>query len=56
MDGTKFFGSYEKCCCNCLSTVIKQKTEYYHSEAVMSIIGDGPKLVIGFEMYNPKID
>lgn len=56
IDGTKFFGSYLKCCSNCLSTMVKGKTEYYHSGAVMSIIGEGPKLTIDFEMYNNKID
>ena len=56
IDGTKFFGSYLKCCSNCLSTMVKGKTEYYHSGAVISIIGEGPKLTIDFEMYNPKID
>ncbi len=56
IDGTKLFGSYVKHCPKCLSTVIKGKAHYYHSGAVMSTIGDGPKLVIDFEMYNPKID
>ena len=56
IDGTKFFGSYAKYCCNCLSTIVKGRKEYYHSGAVMSIIGDGPKLTIDFEMCNPKID
>jgi len=56
IDGTKFFGSYLKSCSNCLSTTVKEKTKYYHNVAVMSIIGEGPKLTIDFEMYNPKID
>ena len=56
IDGTKFFGSYVKCCSQCLSTIIKGETHYYHSGAVMSTIGDGPKLVLDFEMYSPKID
>jgi hypothetical protein len=55
-DGTKFFGSYVKCCNKCLSIEVKGRTEYYHSGAVMSIIGVGPKLAVDFEMYNPKID
>jgi len=56
IDGTKFFGSYKKCCPKCLTTVIKGKQYYYHSGAVMSTIGDGPKLVIDYELYNPKMD
>ena len=56
IDGTKFFGSYVKCCSHCLSTVIKGETHYDHSGAVMSTIGKGPKLVVDFEMYSPKID
>ena len=56
IDGTKLFGSYVKRCPKCLSTVIKGKTHYYHSGAVMSTVGGGPKLVIDFEMYSPKID
>ena len=35
IEGTKFFGSYVKDCLNCLSTVIKGRTHYYHSGAVM---------------------
>ena len=38
VDGTKFFGSYLKECCNCLSTVIKGKDYFYHSGVVMSVI------------------
>ncbi len=56
MDGTKFFGSYVKCCNKCLSTTVKGKAEYYHSGAVISIVGDDLKLAVDFEMYNPKID
>ena len=56
IDGTKLFGSYVKHCSSCLSTVIKGETHYYHSGAVMSTIGKGPKLVVDFEMYSPKID
>ncbi len=56
IDGTKFFGSYLKQCSNCLSTIIKGKDYFYHSGVVMSIVGDAPKLVLDFEMYDPKID
>jgi len=56
VDGTKFFGSYLKQCGNCLSTVIKGKDYFYHSGVVMSVIGDAPKVVIDFEMYDPKMD
>jgi len=47
--GTKFFGSNKKSCPECL----RNKTHCFHSGAVMSIVGDGPKLVIDFENYRP---
>jgi len=56
VDGTKFFGSYLKHCGHCLSTIIKGKDYFYHSGVVMSIVGDAPKLVLDFEMYDPKVD
>lgn len=45
IDGTKFFGSNKKSCAECL----RNKAHCFHSGAVMSIVGDGPKLVIDFE-------
>ena len=58
IDGTKFFGSNKKNCGKCLTTTTTKsgKTHSYHSGAVMSTIGDGPKLVIDFEMYKPGVD
>ena len=47
IDGTKFFGSNKKSCPECL----RNKTHCFHSGAVMSTVGDGPKLVIDFENY-----
>src|SRR5471030_1138733 len=52
IDGTKFFGSNKKSCPECL----RNKTHCFHSVAVMSIVGDGPKLVIDFENYRPGQD
>lgn len=52
IDGTKFFGSNKKSCPECL----KNKAHCFHSGAVMSIVGDGPKLVIDFENYKPGQD
>jgi hypothetical protein len=54
IDGTKLFGSYKKCCPECLTTMIKGRKYYYHYASVMSIIGDGPKLTLGFEMCKPR--
>ncbi len=54
IDGTKIFGSYKKCCPECLTTMVKGKKYYYHNASVMSIIGDGPKLTLGFEMCRPR--
>ena len=52
MDGTKFFGSNKKSCFECLIN----DNHSFHSGVVLSTIGDGPKLVIGFEMYKPALD
>jgi len=56
IDGTKFFGSNKKSCSECLTSTKAETTHYFHSGAVMSTVGIGPKLVIGFEMYKPGQD
>ena len=56
IDGTKFFGSNKKSCSECLKNTNADKTHCFHSGAVMSTVGKGPKLVIGFEMYKPGQD
>ena len=56
IDGTKFFGSNKKNCSECLKNTNGDKTHCFHSGAVMSTVGIGPKLVIGFEMYKPEQD
>ncbi|NRT73815.1 hypothetical protein [Clostridium beijerinckii] len=52
IDGTKFFGSNKKNYPECL----RNKANYFHSGAVMLIVGDGPKIVIDFENYRPGQD
>ncbi|HEY8805902.1 MAG TPA: hypothetical protein VIM42_12515, partial [Clostridium sp.] len=56
IDGTKFFGSNKKSCPECLKNIKGEKTHCFHSGAVMSTVGIGPKLVIGFEMYKTGQD
>jgi len=56
IDGTKFFGSNKKSCSECLKNTTGDKTHSFHSGAVMSTVGLGPKLVIGFELYKPGQD
>jgi predicted transposase YbfD/YdcC len=56
IDETKFFGSNKKSCSECLKNTNADKTHCFHSGAVMSTVGKGPKLVIGFEMYKPGQD
>jgi len=56
IDGTKLFGSNKKSCPECLKNNKGKKTHSFHSGAVMSTVGIGPKLVIGFEMYKPGQD
>ncbi|MFT8352720.1 hypothetical protein [Clostridium saccharoperbutylacetonicum] len=52
IDGTKFFGSNKKSCPECL----KNKTHCFYNGAVMSIVGEGSKLVIDFENYRAGKD
>jgi len=54
IDGTHLFGSYKKCCPECLITMIKGKKYYYHYASVVSIIGDGSNLTLGFESCRPR--
>ena len=56
MDGTKFFGSNKKKCTDCLTIEKDGKTHSFHSGVVMSTIGEGPTLVLGFDMYKPGED
>ena len=56
IDGTKFFGSNKKSCAECLKLVKGEKTHSFHSGAVMAVVGDGPKLVIDFDMYRSGVD
>ena len=52
LDGTRFFGSSKKNCPECL----RSNGQNFHSGVVMSTVGDGPKLVVDFEMYKPGKD
>ena len=52
IDGTKLFGSNKKSCPECL----KNNSHNSHSCVAMAVVGDAPKLVVGFEMYKPKED
>ena len=56
IDGTKFFGSNKKSCPECLKSTKGKKAHSFHSGAVMSTVGNGPKLVVGFEMYKSGQD
>lgn len=51
IDRTKFFGSNKKSCPECLKINKGEKTHCFHSGAVMSTVGIGPKLV-GRGRYN----
>ncbi len=52
VDGTKFFGSKKKSCPKCLTSMDHQ----FHSGVVMSTVGNGPKMVVGFNTYKPGED
>ena len=54
IDGTKFFGSNRKCCPKCLTSTKNGKTHFYHYGSVMVMIGDVPKLVLGFQECKPR--
>jgi hypothetical protein len=58
VDGTQTFNSDKKSCENCLTATKKGKKEQrnFHSSVVLSIIGEGPKLVIDFEQYKQGQD
>ena len=56
IDGTKIFGSNKKSCSKCLRMEINNRKHYYHSAAVMSLVGSSLNLVLDYEMYNCKID
>ena len=56
INGIRFFGSNKKSCPECLKNTKGETTHSFHSGAVMSTVGIGPKLVIGFEMYKPAQD
>ena len=51
IDGTKLFGSYKKSCDKCCTTTARNKqTNYFHSAALMSLLGKEPRLIIDFEL------
>ena len=54
IDGTKMFGSYEKCCPECLTSTKDGRTHFYHYGSILAMIGDGPKLTLGFQMCRPR--
>ena len=57
IDGTKLFGSYKKSCCKCCTTTVRnKKTNYFHSAAFMSLVGNEPRLIIDFELYKGSVD
>ena len=56
IDGTKFLARNKKSCLECLKNIKGGKTHCFDSGAVMSIVGEGSKLVIGFEMHRPGQD
>ena len=43
IDGTKFFGSYKKCCPKCLTTVIKGKQYYQASGTDINLLESDTK-------------
>lgn len=52
IDGSRISSSKKKFCVNCLTN----NGYNHHSCVVMSTVGDNHRLVIGFEMYKPKLD
>ncbi|MDT3701233.1 MAG: hypothetical protein RO469_17680 [Thermincola sp.] len=53
IDGTKFFGSNKKKCSECLKSTKAEKTHYFHSGAVMSTVGMGPKWLLTSRCTSP---
>jgi len=54
IDGTKLFDNIDPHCDDCILTRNKRKIYYSHSCAVMSLIGEGPNLVLDYELYKHK--
>ena len=54
IDGIKLFGSYKKCCSECLTSTKNEKTYFYHYSSVMAVIGNGPKLILAFRSANQE--
>jgi len=54
IDGTNLFNNQKPQCDDCILKRNKGKEYYSHSCAVMSLIGDGPSLVLDFEMTKHK--
>ena len=54
IDGTNLFNNKKPHCVDCILKRNKGKEYYSHGCAVMSLIGDGPSLVLDFEMNKHK--
>ena len=54
IDGTKFFGSNKKSCPECLKKIKGENTHCFHSGAVMSTVGSGPKHLLKVPDHTPK--
>ena len=54
IDGTNLFNNQKSHCDDCILKRNKGKEYYSHSCAVMSLIGDGPSLVLDYEMNKHK--
>ena len=54
IDGTNLFNRKKPSCDDCIYTNRRGKIYYAHASTVMSLIGDGPNLVIDYEMIKHR--
>ena len=54
VDGTELFASTAKQCAQCLHRTHDGVTQWFHRMVVCSIVGAGPRLVLGMRMQRPR--
>lgn len=54
IDGTRLFRTEKSHCTKCLRIVNKEREYHYHECSVMSLVGNGPNLVLDYELIKRK--
>lgn len=57
LDGTRLFGSQKKSCKHCAAQMKRNgKIDYSHNAVFMTLVGQKPRLIIDYEMYQGLVD